>query len=54
MCKCEKCGELLDKKHAARIILKYREHDMETRIRYVLCGKCMNLVVAEIKSEIAK
>ena len=54
MCKCEKCGELLDKKHAARIILKYREHDVETRIRYVLCGKCMTLITTEIESEIAR
>lgn len=54
MCKCEKCGEIVDRKQAGRIILKYREHDIETRIRYVLCAKCMTLVATEIDSEISK
>ena len=54
MCKCEKCGEVADKKQVGRIILKFREHDVETRIRYVLCAKCMNLVTTVISSEVYK
>ena len=54
MCKCEKCGEVMDKKQAGKVILKYREEDSETRIWYVLCGKCLNLIATEIESEIKK